>query len=67
MKLKMKRVEVPDWPACGRNLKRARVLAGISQARLAEMIGVKEMWVSGFECGRKQTRYPRQKSGMSVR
>jgi transcriptional regulator with XRE-family HTH domain len=37
----------------GRNVKRLRVAAGISQAELAERMGVDRVYVSGLELGQR--------------
>src|ERR1700691_5535649 len=37
----------------GRNVKRLRIAAGISQAKLAERIGVDRAYVSGLELGQR--------------
>lgn len=37
----------------GRNVKRLRVAAGISQAKLAERMGIDRAYVSGLELGQR--------------
>lgn len=37
----------------GRNLKRLRIAAGLSQAKLAERMGVDRAYVSGLELGQR--------------
>jgi transcriptional regulator with XRE-family HTH domain len=37
----------------GRNVKRLRIAAGISQAKLAERMGVDRAYVNGLELGRR--------------
>jgi transcriptional regulator with XRE-family HTH domain len=37
----------------GRNVKRLRIAAGISQAELAERMGIDRAYVSGLELGRR--------------
>jgi len=53
---------LPDYPArmsedvrrkLGRNVKRLRVAAGLSQAKLAERMGVDRAYVSGLELGER--------------
>ena len=39
----------------GRNVRRLRIAAGLSQAALAESMGVDRAYVSGLELGRRNT------------
>jgi len=39
----------------GRNVRRLRIAAGLSQAALAERMGVDRAYVSGLELGRRNT------------
>jgi transcriptional regulator with XRE-family HTH domain len=39
--------------AVGRNVKRLRIAAGLSQAKLAERMGVDRAYVSGLELGER--------------